>query len=221
MAARSIAGIGRSDAPNAVKVVVLTGGAGAGKSAFADALARLGVPIIDTDAIAHRLTAAGGAAITEIRAAFGDVMIDASGALDRAKMRALVFGDAARRRELEALLHPRIRDAVDTALTDLSRRAAPPIYAVVVIPLFFERASFAERGWYVLAVDCPVEAQLKRVAARPGLNVELAAAILRTQVDREERRCRSDEVIENHGNLADLAAAAAAFDARMRSVTNT
>ena len=90
-------------------VIGLTGGIGSGKSAAADEFARLGATVVDTDAIAHELTAPGGAAVAEIARQFGKAFVDASGAMDRKRMRDLVFSDVEEKQRLEALLHPLIR----------------------------------------------------------------------------------------------------------------
>jgi dephospho-CoA kinase len=114
-------------------VVGLTGGIGSGKSAAADEFGRLGAAIVDTDAIAHALTRPGGAAIPAIRAAFGESAIDSSGAMDRSRMRELVFKDPAQRKRLEQILHPLIRDENDRQIA-----AAKAPYVVMVVPLLVE-----------------------------------------------------------------------------------
>ncbi|MBT9590944.1 MAG: dephospho-CoA kinase [Thiobacillus sp.] len=114
--------------------VGLTGGIGSGKSTVADLFAELGVPVIDTDLIAHQLTKPGGEALQAIREKFPDAAMRADGALDRAALRRIVFSDAAARRQLEAILHPRIRREVERRLNQLH---AP--YAIVVIPLLVQR----------------------------------------------------------------------------------
>jgi dephospho-CoA kinase len=185
------------------RVVVLTGGVGSGKSSVAELLARLGVPIVDTDAIAHRLTGPGGAAIAPLCEALGEGYIDASGALDRAKVRALVFADRDRdaRQRLEGVLHPLIRRDALKALDELP--VGRP-YAVMVIPLYFEGSSFQQLAWRVVVVDCPVELQIERVSRRPGLDRSMAAAIVGAQVPRETRLRGADYVINNTGDLAAL-----------------
>ena len=112
----------------------LTGGIGSGKSTVAGLLRARGAHIVDTDAIAHRLTAPGGRAIAAIAAAFGPESIDAQGAMDRARMRERVFADPAERQRLEAILHPLI--AQDT---EAEAAAAPPGAPVVFdVPLLVE-----------------------------------------------------------------------------------
>ena len=109
--------------------VGLTGGIGSGKSTVADCFAALGVPVIDTDVIARELTAPGGAALEAIRAAFGATVMQADGTLNRAVLRRRVFADSAARHQLEAILHPRIRQVVGDMLATLT---AP--YPLLLIP---------------------------------------------------------------------------------------
>jgi dephospho-CoA kinase len=180
-------------------VVGLTGGIGSGKSAAADEFARLGASVVDTDVIAHRLTTAGGAAIPEIRRAFGDEVLLASGAMDRDAMRERVFADPDARKRLEALLHPMIR-----ARSDGEIAAATGPYVVHVVPLLVESGQYRSRVDRVLVVDCPEETQLFRVRARSGLTEAQARAILRAQASRAERLSAADDVIDNSGTLDSL-----------------
>jgi len=180
-------------------IVGLTGGIGSGKSTVADLFARLGVTLVDADAIAHALTGPGGAAIPAIRATFGDGFIDVHGALDRATMRAHVFGNDAERRRLEGILHPMIREE--------SRRqvlAAASPYVIQVIPLLFESEHWREHFARVLVVDCPESEQIARVMQRSGLTEPQVRAIMARQVDRSQRLALAHDVIENSGELADL-----------------
>ena len=178
-------------------VIGLTGGIGSGKSAAADEFARLGATVVDTDAIAHELTAAGGAAIPEIKRQFGGVFVDAGGAMNRKRMRDLVFADAEKKQRLEALLHPMIR-------TESARRiasAAGP-YAVHVVPLLVESADYRQRVGRVLVVDCPEESQVARVRQRSGLPEGEIRRIMASQVQREKRLAAADDVIDNSGTIA-------------------
>jgi dephospho-CoA kinase len=180
-------------------VVGLTGGIGSGKSAASDEFARLGASVVDTDVIAHRLTDAGGAAIPEIRRAFGEEVLLASGAMDRDAMRERVFADPDERKRLEALLHPMIR-----AHSDREIAAATGPYVVHVVPLLVESGQYRFRVDRVLVVDCPEETQLSRVRARSGLTEAQAHAILRAQASRAERLSAADDVIDNSGTLDSL-----------------
>jgi dephospho-CoA kinase len=190
-------------------VVGLTGGIGSGKSAAANEFARLGATVVDTDVIAHELTAAGGAAIPELRAAFGDEAIDASGAMDRVKMRERVFSDPAAKKSLEALLHPMIREE--------SRRrieVAPGPYIIHVVPLLVETADYRRRVDRVLVVDCPEDLQIARVRARNALPEEQVQAIIATQASRADRLASADDVIDNSGSLDALCRQVAALHKR-------
>lgn len=182
-------------------VVGLTGGIGSGKSAAADCFVTIGVPVVDTDAIAHELTAPGGAAIEPIRQAFGDGALTAAGALDRAAMRRRVFADPAERTRLEAILHPMIRAESEARL----RRSAAD-YAVLVVPLLAESKSYRERVDRVAVVDCPEEVQLARVMGRSGLSRAEVAAIMAAQASRAARLAIADDVIANDAGLAELRA---------------
>jgi dephospho-CoA kinase len=175
-------------------VVGLTGGIGSGKSAAADEFARLGASVVDTDAIAHALTQQGGAAVPEVEKRFGREFVR-DGAMDRQKMRAHVFADPGAKRELEALLHPMIRD-------ESARRiaAAQAPYVVHVVPLLIESPDYRRRVNRVLVVDAPEEAQVARVRARSNLPEEEVRAIMRTQVTRAARLAAADDVIDNAGS---------------------
>lgn len=177
-------------------VVGLTGGIGCGKSAVAAEFARLGATVVDTDAIAHELTQAGGAAVAKIRELFGDDYLDPAGAMDRAKMRALAFSDPAAKKKLERLLHPMIR-------AEAARRiaAARGPYAIQVVPLLVESAGFRQRVSRVLVVDCPEWLQIERVRQRSGLSEEEVRRIIANQAASEARLAAADDVIDNSGSL--------------------
>lgn len=172
--------------------VGLTGGIGSGKSTVADLFAALGVPVIDTDVIAHELTAPGGPALDAIRAAFGEAVMQADGALDRAALRRRIFADAGERQRLEAILHPRIEANVRQALASLT---AP--YALVVIPLLIETGGYRDVIDRVLVVDCPEDLQIARVMARSGLARAEAESIVAAQASRPARLAAADDVIVN------------------------
>ncbi|MBK6632625.1 MAG: dephospho-CoA kinase [Betaproteobacteria bacterium] len=180
-------------------IVGLTGGIGSGKSAAADLLEELGAAVVDTDVIAHELTAPGGPAIEPIRAAFGDGVIAQNGALDRAAMRRKVFADAPAKARLEGILHPMIRAEADRR-SDASR--AP--YVVLVVPLLVESGGYRRRVQRVVVVDCPEEIQVVRVMSRSGLSEDEARAIMAAQVGRAQRLAVADDVIDNGGELAAL-----------------
>lgn len=180
-------------------IVGLTGGIGSGKSTVADRLAAFGAALVDTDVIAHQLTGAQGAAMSEIAAAFGPSVVRADGALDRAAMRRLVFSDPAAKELIEAILHPLIRRESEA----LCRAAAAP-YVLLVVPLLVEAAasaSYRQRVDRILVVDCDEATQVSRVVARSRLSPAEVRAIMATQASRAERLAVADDVVFNGGDL--------------------
>ena len=180
-------------------VVGLTGGIGSGKSAAATEFARLGAAVVDTDAIAHELTEAGGSAIPEIQRVFGPAAIDASGAMDRGKMRARVFADPGTKKALEALLHPLIREQSQRRIA-----AARAPYVIHVVPLLVESPDYRRRVDRVLVIDVPEELQVERVRRRSGLSEAEVRAIVAAQATRAQRLAAADDVIENRGTIEAL-----------------
>lgn len=179
--------------------VGLTGGIGSGKSTAASLFAELGVPIIDTDSISHQITQSGGAAIPSIRAEFGADYIDATGALNRAKMRQLVFSDSAAKHRLEQILHPLIlAQARSQALS------SPAPYVLLVIPLLFETSDYKNWLQHTVAVDCSEDTQLARATMRQGLNEQTVRAIMSQQLSRSQRLQLADDAINNDGSLTEL-----------------
>lgn len=181
--------------------VGLTGGIGCGKSTVADLFAERGAGIVDTDIIAHQLTAPGGAAMPALVDAFGAAFATPDGALDRARMRALVFADPAARARLEGILHPLIRAATASAALAV---AGP--YVIFVVPLLIESGTWRTRVQRVLAIDCREATQIARVMARSGLPEAQVKAIMAAQATREQRLAAADDVIDNDGDAAALPA---------------
>jgi dephospho-CoA kinase len=176
--------------------VGLTGGIGSGKSAVSSRLGELGAAIVDTDAISHELTTAGGAAIGALRDRFGPEFIKADGSLDRARMRDRAFQDPAARKELEAILHPLIRKRTRAAVA-----AARAPYVVVMVPLLLETGAFLDLVHRVLVVDCAEDEQVRRAAARSGIAPAEVRRIMAAQLSRAERLTHADDVIDNSGSL--------------------
>jgi dephospho-CoA kinase len=170
----------------------LTGGIGSGKSTVAGLFAARGVPIVDADVIAHRITAPGGIAMPAIAQEFGPSFVAPDGALDRAAMRTLIFGDDSAKGRLEAITHPLIR-----AETGRERQEARGPYHIVVVPLLVESGSWKTRVDRVLAVDCSVETQIARVMRRNAFTREEVLAIIARQATREVRLAAADDVIVN------------------------
>jgi dephospho-CoA kinase len=190
-------------------VIALTGGIGSGKSRVAAMLAELGAAVVDTDAIAHALTAPGQPGALEIGAQFGAEYLRADGALDRDRMRELVFADPAARKKLEAILHPLIRLEVDAAV-----RAAQAPYVVLVVPLLVETGAYRELASRVLVVDCSEATQIARVRQRSGHNEDTVRKIMASQASRAERLAQADDVIVNDDGLEALRASSAGLHRR-------
>jgi dephospho-CoA kinase len=179
--------------------VGLTGGIGSGKSAASGRFGELGARVVDTDEISRELTAPAGAAIEEIRRQFSPEFVTTDGGLDRARMRRLVFADAAARKKLEAILHPLIRARTRAAIAV----TAQP-YVIVVVPLLFETGACAELVQRVLVVDCEEGEQVRRTMVRSGLSAGEVREIMATQLPRTERLRRADDVLANDGDLPAL-----------------
>jgi dephospho-CoA kinase len=188
--------------------VALTGGIASGKSEAARRFAALGASVVDADLVARELVQPGMPALAEIASAFGGQMLDETGSLERAEMRALIFGDTAARRRLEAILHPRVRAEI-LVRTD----AAKGPYVLLVIPLFVETAVY---DWVdrVVVVDLPRELQLARAIARDHMAPSLAEAMIDAQASREQRLAAADDVIDNSGTPGALDAQVAALHER-------
>jgi dephospho-CoA kinase len=184
--------------PRRPLVVGLTGGIGSGKSTVADRMVALGAALVDTDAIAHALTAPGGDALPAIRAAFGDAVIAPDGRMDRAAMRAIAFSDPSARRRLESILHPMIRARTQTGIDAAIDAHAP--YVLVAVPLLVESGEARSRYDRVLVVDCPREVQIERTMRRSALSREQVESILAAQATREQRLAAADDVIDNGGD---------------------
>lgn len=188
----------------------LTGGIASGKSTVADMFAELGVPIIDTDVIAREIVQPGEPALDEIRARFGDEVFDAGGQLDRSAMRQQIFSDEAARRDLEAILHPRIGEETRRR----ANKAAGP-YQVIVVPLLVGSplAQFVDR---VVVVDCDEELQVQRLLARDAETVEQARKILSAQASRKARLEIADDIIRNDAGLDETQRQVRALDRAFR-----
>jgi dephospho-CoA kinase len=168
----------------------------------ADLFAAQGAALIDTDQIAHQLTAAGGLAMPLIRQSFGDVFLTTEGALDRTRMRERVFTDAAARQQLEKILHPLIAQE-----TEAAAQRSEGAYLMFVVPLLVESGRWVDRVDRVLVVDCPEAMQIARVQARNQFSVAQVEAIMATQVQRSERLAVAHDVIVNDGPREAVAAA--------------
>jgi len=178
--------------------VGLTGGIASGKSTVAKLFEALGVPVIDTDALAREVVAPGQPLLGQIARKFGPQVLLPDGGLDRAAMRSIVFSNPAARAELEELTHPAIR-----ALLEQRSAAAGGDYQILEIPLLVE-SSGRTRVDRVLVVDSAEELRIRRLQARDGSTLEQAREILNAQASREKRLAHADDVIVNDGDLRTL-----------------
>lgn len=171
--------------------VGLTGGIGCGKSTVARIFSDLNVPVLDADAIAHRLVEKGRPALRQIQQAFGTAILNPDGSLNRKSLREQVFSDLKQKQKLESILHPLI---YRTLLAELEQLIAP--YCIISIPLLFETGMthFVDR---ILVIDCPVETQVERVKVRDRLSIERIQSIIDSQVSRTFRKAQADDLIDN------------------------
>jgi dephospho-CoA kinase len=189
--------------------VGLTGGIGSGKTTAAEMFGQLGAAVVDTDAISRELTGARGAAIAEIREQFGPEYVAPDGSLERDRMRRLVFGNAAAREALEAILHPLIREE---ARARVASALAP--YVILAVPLLLETGAYTGLVQRVVVVDCSEEKQVERATRRSAISAEEVRAIMASQLPRGARRARADDVLDNDAGPEALRAQVAALHAR-------
>ncbi len=196
-------------------IVGVTGGIGSGKSTVAGMFARLGAGVVDTDAISHQLTAPGGEAIPAIREKFGEAFLNVDGSLNRAAMRDFVFNHPPARKQLEAIMHGRIRETVYKTLD-----SAEEPYVLLIVPLLIEVGSYRPVLSRVLVVDCDEELQLERACLRPGMTLNAVKGIMAAQTDRKTRLRVADDVIENNGDLTSLEQSVYALDQQYRAMAH-
>ena len=173
-------------------LVVLTGGVASGKTTASDCFARLGIEVIDTDLIARELVEPGAPALNAIAAHFGAEVLTGDGALNRRFLREKVFSHEESRKQLEALLHPRIVERVRERIAE----AGGEPYVVIVVPLLVETGLFADADC-VVVVDIPEEEQIRRLRERDDVDAAHARAMLAAQASRQERLDAADEVLDN------------------------
>ncbi|MDZ4115541.1 MAG: dephospho-CoA kinase [Xanthomonadaceae bacterium] len=192
-------------------IVAITGGIASGKSAVCERFAALGVPVADADVAARQLVEPGMPALAEIVARFGPAVCGDDGRLDRGALRERVFSDVQARRDLEAILHPRIREQLEREC-----RQASAAYAMVAIPLLTEVGGRAAYPWLqrIVVVDLPEAMQLARLQARDAISAALAQQMLAAQATRSQRLALADEVIDNSGDLDALDAQVSALHQR-------
>jgi dephospho-CoA kinase len=179
--------------------VGLTGGVASGKSTVSAIFAELGAVVVDADLLAREVVAPGTDGLAAIVAAFGDEVLTADGALDRAAMGALVFADAEKRRVLEGIIHPRVR----ARAAEIEVSAPPDVVVVHDIPLLTETGQAASFD-AVVVVDVPVETQVERMVALRAMSREEAESRIAAQASREDRLAIATYVVDNTGTLDQL-----------------
>ncbi len=203
-------------------VVGLTGGVASGKSEVTRRFEALGVTVADADIAARDAVAVGSEGLASVVATFGEGVLDADGALDRAAMRRRIYTDPTARKRLETIIHPRVRRALRTQC-----KAAPGLYAVAAIPLLAEASRQRSREgaqaaypWLqrIVVVDVSEAVQLARLLARDGIDETLARRMMDAQATRAERLAIADDVIDNSGPLDALGAQVAALDTKYRAL---
>jgi dephospho-CoA kinase len=189
-------------------LVALTGSLAMGKSETARMFAELGCPVFDADLEVHRLYAAGGAAVPAVAALFPAALLD--GAIDRARLSALLLADPAALPQLESIVHPLVRDAEARFIEAASAVEQP--FVILDIPLLFEtgRDSDMDR---IVVVSAPAEIQRQRALARPGMTEAKLARLLARQTSDADKRARADFIVETGRGLED------AFDQVRRIVS--
>lgn len=192
--------------------VGLTGGIGAGKSAVTALLRERGAVVIDSDALAREVVEPGTSGLDAVVERFGASLLDADGRLDRPALGAVVFADAQARRDLEAIIHPRVRERA----AQLEAEAGPDAIVVHDVPLLVETG---QAGLYdlVVVVDVPVETQIERLAAHRKMPRAEAESRIAAQATRDQRLAAADVVLDNTGSLDDLAKAVDALWERLSS----
>ena len=179
-------------------VVGITGGIGSGKSAVTAKLEQLGIDIIDADIVAREVVEPGTNALKDIQSYFGDRVLSSDGALDRAALREIVFSEPEKRKWLEALLHPIIRNET---IKQLNNTSSP--YAVLASPLLLETDQH-ELTQHIVLIDVSVETQIERTIARDNNNRKQVEAIIAAQMSRTEKQRKSDIIVTNDEDLSAL-----------------
>jgi dephospho-CoA kinase len=189
----------RKTRPRRLLRIALTGGIASGKSTVARLFMALGARLIDTDQVARDIVVPPSPVLERIVARFGPAVLTTEGTLDRAQLRQLVFADAAARRDLEAIMHPAIREEVARQ----SAAAGGP-YQLIAIPLLVETGT-ADQYDRVLLVDASPQTQLARLMLRDGMTRAAAERMIGAQASRDARRAAADDIIDNDGVVAHLA----------------
>ncbi len=185
-------------------IIGLTGGIGSGKSTVTQHFESLGIPVIDADIITRDLVAPGQPALQEIAQRFGTEFILPNGELDRAQLRQHIFNNhSSRRKDLEAILHPRARAEVQRRITEYQTAISQPPYIILCVPLLIE-SGWTDLVQRVLVVDSSQENQRQRTQQRDGLSNEQINHIIDSQTAPQTRLAAADDIINNNNDLDSL-----------------
>lgn len=198
-----------------VNLFGLTGGIGSGKSTVANEFKKLGIKIVDADAVAREVVAVGEPALDKIRNHFGDAILLADGSLNRAKLRALIFSDPAHKQWLETLMHPIIRVRIQQQLLQ-----SASLYTLLESPLLLETDQH-QLVSKIIVVDTDEETQTNRAGVRDGATSEAIRRIISTQLARAERRARADFIIDNSDSMAATIAQVQSVHQRLTELART
>lgn len=196
--------------------IAVTGGIASGKTAVTQRFEALGVRVVDADVVSRQLVEPGEVSLDEIAKRFGGAILQADGRLDRRALRDIVFADAQARKDLEAILHPRVRARLRS-----EAEAADGAYVLLAIPLLAESAYPYDWLDRVLVVDVPRALQVQRVMRRDGVDSADAARLLAAQASRGQRLALADDVVVNDGPIDDLDAIVARLHLRYGSASRS
>ncbi len=181
----------------------LTGGIGSGKTTVSNLFENLGVAVIDTDVIARELVNNNASVLNEIIGVFGQTILEQNGTLDRKKLAQIVFNQKKEKKQLEKMLHPRIRTEVDSQIQAFSSDTIPPQYVIVVIPLLFE-TGFRDLINRILVVISDEKIRIERVKQRDNRDMDEIQSIINCQVTDETRTSEADDIIKNNNDFKEL-----------------
>jgi len=184
--------------------VGLTGGIGSGKTAVSSLFHDLGIPVIDTDIIAHDLVNNDRFILKKIVAAFGTEILDQTGKVDRKRLAQIVFNNAENKQQLEAILHPEIRNEVNRQIQNLNDSNTPPPYVIIVIPLLIE-TDFDNLVDRILVVISDERVRIERIKKRDNRNLDEIQSIIASQVSDDKRLSAADDILENNKDFSTLA----------------
>lgn len=180
-------------------VLGLTGGIGSGKSAISAMFEKLSITVVDADIVAREVVLPGSLGLKQITAHFGEDILTSEGTLDRAKLRAIIFENEAEKQWLNALMHPLIRESM---LTQLAQATSD--YVILVAPLLFENG-LEQYCSHTLLIDVPVDVQIARTTARDKVSIEQAKKIIASQMSRENKQQKANDILDNNRPLTEVA----------------